>query len=467
MIFAALLLLTGLTISVVAIYYSVIGLTAIFAAAFWPIVVMGVTLEAAKLVAASWLKYEWNRIPFMLKSYLTVAVIILMIITSMGIFGFLSKAHLDQNIVSGDVIDKVALLDEKIKTQRDNIAASRKALEQMDAQVDARLTRSDDEKGAERAVQIRRNQQAERTRLQKEIAQAQSEISKLNSERAPIATELRKVEAEVGPIKYIAKLIYGDNPDANLLEKAVTWVIILIVIVFDPLAVLLLISAQMAWMWARESREKESQEYPEPQDTGYVHGDWPFPLEEEKIDIDKINEEIAEIDKEIDVDQILDTAEKNPVTVDTTVIKVDEKQLYETGDIENISKESVEKFDEEVLEDSSKKKDLYDQGSRESDSEDQGPITYIQNAEQDENTLWNRLAKKDQLKAIDRLYKEYSEHEFKILEIDKIEDPELYEFIEKTKTVGPKFNNYNKDTLERFAEKIYELRKNQSNNTPG
>lgn len=251
---------SGLTISGVAVYYSVAGLVAIFAAAVIPIIIMGVALEVSKLIATIWLKWNWQRAPLAIKSYLIVAITILMLITSMGIFGYLSKAHLDQAVPTGDVAAKVALLDEKIKTERDNIETSRTALRQMDAQVDARLSRSDDEKGAERAVQIRRQQQAERGRLQKEISDAQARIAKLNEERAPIASELRKVEAEVGPIKYIAALIYGDNPDNNLLEKAVRWVIIIIVLVFDPLAVILLLASQYSFQWFRQEEEENPKE---------------------------------------------------------------------------------------------------------------------------------------------------------------------------------------------------------------
>jgi hypothetical protein len=252
MIFSILLALSGLTLSAVAIYYSVIGLTSIFAAAYWPIVVMGATLEISKLVAASWLKAHWVKIPKLMKAYMSIAVIVLMIITSMGIFGFLSKAHLDQNIVSGDVTSKIAIYDEKIKTERENIDANRKALKQLDESVDQVMDRSQDEKGAEKAVAIRRGQQKERGRIAQDIAEAQKRIASLNEERAPIAAEVRKVEAEVGPIKYIAKLIYGDNPDANILEKAVTWVIMIIVFVFDPLAVLMLLASQMTWAWRKE-----------------------------------------------------------------------------------------------------------------------------------------------------------------------------------------------------------------------
>jgi len=256
MILAYLLLLTGLTISAVAIYYSVVGLTAIFSAAVIPIIVMGSALEVGKLVCASWLKANWERAPAYMKYYMISAVAILMLITSMGIFGFLSKAHNDQNLVSGDVQSKIAIYDEKIRTAKDNIDANRKALKQMDEAVDQVMGRSSDEKGAEKAVTIRRSQQKERARLQSEIASEQKIIATVSEERAPIAAEVRKVEAEVGPIKYIAKFIYGDHgADENMLEKAVTWIIVLIVVVFDPLAVIMLLAAQMTFGWRREEAE--------------------------------------------------------------------------------------------------------------------------------------------------------------------------------------------------------------------
>lgn len=258
-IIAYLALISGLSISAVAVYYSVAGLVAIFAAAAIPIMIMGIVLELSKLVASVWLKQNWDRAPRGLKWYLTSSVVVLMIITSMGIFGFLSKAHLDQNLVGGDVVDKVAILDEKIKTQRDNIDAARKALRQMDEAVDQTMARSSDEKGADKAAALRRSQQRERTNLQNDIAKSQAEIAKLNEERAPIAKDLRAVEAEVGPIKYIAKLIYGDNSDANLLEKAVTWVIMIIIFVFDPLAVLLLLASQYSFQWLREKKDDEDE----------------------------------------------------------------------------------------------------------------------------------------------------------------------------------------------------------------
>ena len=245
-------LAVALSLSVIAAYYSIAGLTAVFAAAVIPIIVMGGILEIGKVVVTLWLHEYWSRCRLLMKLYLVPAVAVLMLITSMGIFGFLSKAHSDQSLVGGDVQAKIAVYDEKIKTAKDNIDANRKALKQMDEAVDQVMARSTTETGADRAVAIRRAQQKERTRLQSEIAAEQKTISQLSEERAPVAAEVRKVEAEVGPIKYIAKLIYGDNPDANLLEKAVTWVIIIIVAVFDPLAIMMLLAATESMKWERQ-----------------------------------------------------------------------------------------------------------------------------------------------------------------------------------------------------------------------
>lgn len=254
MILAWLLLLTGLTISAVAIYYSVVGLAAIFSAAVIPIIVMGSALEVAKLVCASWLKANWSQAPRLMKLYMTIAVVVLMLITSMGIFGFLSKAHSDQSLVSGDVMSKISIYDEKIKVAKENIDANRKALKQMDEAVDQVMGRSQDEKGADKAVALRRGQAKERTRLLSEITTEQKVIAQLSEERAPIAAEVRKVEAEVGPLKYIAAFVYGET-DETVLEKAVTWVIITIIVVFDPLAVIMLLAAQMTFGWHNRGRD--------------------------------------------------------------------------------------------------------------------------------------------------------------------------------------------------------------------
>jgi len=247
-------MLVAITISAIAAWYSVAGLTAIFSAAVIPVIIMGGALEAGKLVATVWLHNNWRRAGWAFKTYLIPAIVFLMLLTSMGIFGFLSKAHSDQSLVTGDAVSKVAIYDEKIATERENIAQAKKALEQMNAQVDQMLGRTDTERGTDKAVVIRKQQAKERAALQTEIARSQKIIQQLQAERAPLAAEARKVEAEVGPIKYIAALIYGDNPDQNILERSVRWVIILIVIVFDPLALTLILAANKQFEWARAGK---------------------------------------------------------------------------------------------------------------------------------------------------------------------------------------------------------------------
>ena len=248
---AYLALLSGIALSVVAEYYSILGLTAIFAAAVLPVIIMGIALGVGKVSATLWLKQNWNLAPWSIRLYLSAAIVVLMMVTSMGTFGFLSKAHSDQSLVSGDVLAKIAVYDEKINNAKENIDANRKALKQLDDAVDQVMARSDSEKGADKAVAIRRGQQKERARLLSEIQAEQKTIGQLSEERAPVAAEVRKVEAEVGPIKYIAAFVYG-NTDTSILEKAVTWVIILIIIVFDPLAVILLLSSQISFQNFRE-----------------------------------------------------------------------------------------------------------------------------------------------------------------------------------------------------------------------
>jgi len=210
-------LLCALALSGIAAYYSIIGLAAIFTGAFWPIVFMGSVLEASKLVTTSWLYRNWKTCPFLLKSYLTTAVVILMLITSMGIFGFLSKAHIDSTLDSGANMVEVKTLNaqEKITKER---------LEYL-------LLRAKDPSTAS-------------NRLDKQIQDTQKELNEITKKKLPLLKESNKLVAEVGPIKYVGDMIYGVEDD-NALDKAVRLVIMLIMVVFDPLAVLLLIAANM------------------------------------------------------------------------------------------------------------------------------------------------------------------------------------------------------------------------------
>jgi uncharacterized membrane protein (UPF0136 family) len=282
---AYLALFSGLTLSIVAEFYSIAGLTSIFSAAVIPAIIMGIALGIGKIVATVWLKQNWDIAPWSVRIYLSSAIVLLMLVTSMGTFGFLSKAHSDQSLVSGDVTAKIAIYDEKIKIERENIDANRKALKQMDEAVDQVMGRSQDEKGADKAVALRRAQQKERSRLLADITTAQQKITLLNEERAPIAAEVRKVEAEVGPIKYIAAFVYGDT-DPAVLEKAVTWVIILIIVVFDPLAIILLLSSQISFQRFREQEdpsEKELQEFADAFNEVFAEGDSPVKVDDNVI----------------------------------------------------------------------------------------------------------------------------------------------------------------------------------------
>jgi len=378
MIFGIITFLSALTISAVAIYYSVAGLAAIFAAAVIPIIIMGIALELGKLVTAVWLHRYWNRATWWLKTYLSMAVFVLMFITSMGIFGFLSKAHIEQTSLSQEQVALIDTLNDKETRSQAKIDRWRGELDRLlkgeDVRVDSLIdgeqagldkiyARIKDAKDALRAdakykvdqqqlriTQAQERRDAEIAAAEKKFegslggtkayedavkkakdnelsvaSRAQAEILKINTQLdtdlkaidAKYATEIaainkrindlrnqansktqdiegriaelektiegeqkiiddvreekfgyekqyRKLEAEVGPIKYIAEFIYGEQADTNLLEAAVRWVIIIIIFVFDPLAVLLLIASQYTFNWNRENRGGSLPPKPEP-----------------------------------------------------------------------------------------------------------------------------------------------------------------------------------------------------------
>jgi len=397
---AWLTLFSGLSISVVAIYYSVAGLVAIFAAAAIPIIVMGVTLEVSKLIATLWLKWNWEKAPLAIKTYLSVAVAVLMFITSMGIFGFLSKAHIDQTASSVDSVARVAQIEKEIGRQNalidraeerlkrietSGVGADANVQSQIDAEqaridsayqrvqpaideqqriidgqiklfqdqlikIDQELatlqgyidtndirkaqamvgTRVDGEYGPATAAAFQRWQAAKAqerngiiariesantnptvkaardeiqrirqgvetqiaesnklvNRLRSQLGQSDpaevekmldeqrtviststAEVDRLTSQKYELEAETRKLEAEVGPIKFIADFIYGDRADKNTLEEAVRWMILIIVAVFDPLAIVLLLASQHSFQWFREARKESDIEPKNTDDT--------------------------------------------------------------------------------------------------------------------------------------------------------------------------------------------------------
>lgn len=323
-----LLFAVALSLSAIAAWYAVAGLVAIFAAAALPIAIMGSLLEASKLVVASWLYRNWKQIPTLLKTYFTIALIVLMLLTSMGIFGFLSKAHLDQAVPTGDVAAKLALIDEKIKTEKENLNASRQELNQLDLQVNETITRSGNSTsgatsgtaGVERSIAIRKSQQKDRARILKEIGDSQTKIAKLNEERAPIASEVRKVEAEVGPIKYIAALIYGNDTNEDMLEKAVRFVTIMIVLVFDPLAVLMLIAAN--WN-LRNSQSKGWDSFFQKEKTE------DFPEKEQVVQETKPETKQIVVDDSVQIEDSLLTQREERVIAESTESEIPEIQVDE------------------------------------------------------------------------------------------------------------------------------------------
>ena len=234
--------LSAISISVIAAGYSILGLATLFAGAFIPIVAMGSALEVGKLVAASWLYHNWQSdIPKLLKGYLFTAIIVLIFITSMGIFGFLSKAHLDQvKPTSGNNI-KIELIDKQINQQNTIIDRAQKTLDLLDKGLEVYI----DKEYVSRGLKELKKQEEERNILNTEINEASDKIAELTNKKATLQLEQDKIEAEVGPIKYIAELIYGDQAK-DYFDDAVRIVILVLIFVFDPLAVLLLIAANIS-----------------------------------------------------------------------------------------------------------------------------------------------------------------------------------------------------------------------------
>ena len=251
MILAMITLLTALGISAVAAYYSIVGLMAIFSASAMSIAIMGVVLEIGKLITASWLYQNWKRVPFLLKSYLTLAVVVLMFITSMGIFGYLSKAHIDQGKGVAEIYLKVERVDNRIETERNTIARYEKQL----TNLDTALNRYLDLGAVSKGLQKREEQAPERKQLVTLINESQERIDDLLTERSEYQLQINSFEVEIGPIKYISALIYGDEA-LDYIDTAVRAVILTLVFVFDPLAVLLLISANISFQDYNEQKKK-------------------------------------------------------------------------------------------------------------------------------------------------------------------------------------------------------------------
>ena len=222
--------LTAIGLSGIAAYYSVIGLAQIFPGSYWPIIVMGSVLEVSKLVTVSWLYNNWDVTVRIMRYYFLSAIILLMLITSMGIFGYLSKAHLDTNIIVGANSVQLKTLDTQEKIAKERLTYL--------------LQRAGDPATATRKIDV-------------QIQETQAELKRISNEKLPLLSEENKLTAEIGPIKYIAELFYSKD-DPNFIDKAVRSVILIIIIVFDPLAVFLLIASNQTYQRIKQPVEVES-----------------------------------------------------------------------------------------------------------------------------------------------------------------------------------------------------------------
>jgi cell division protein FtsB len=254
MAFNYIVLLAALSLSTTAAYYAIFGLVYIFSAATIPIIVMGSILEGSKVITAAWLHRNWSRSPRVLRFYLVCAVAVIMFITSMGIFGFLSRAHIEQQVTQGDNTIEIQELDRRIESQERRSDDAKTIIDQLDSNVET-LIEYDRIRGDEGALAVREEQSEERDDLNEIIENANQKIIELRDQRSDLEREQLKLEAEVGPIKYVAELVYGESNE-RVIEKAVRAVIIVIVFVFDPLAIMLLIAANWSIMNQPKKRKR-------------------------------------------------------------------------------------------------------------------------------------------------------------------------------------------------------------------
>jgi hypothetical protein len=283
-------LITALSIAGVAAWYSIVGLMAIFAGAVIPIAIMGGVLEVGKLVTAAWLHQNWKKISLWMKSYLTSAVFLLMVITSLGIFGFLSKAHLEHSISIGGTNElQIENLERQIARQQSVVTDSETVLSQLDSQVQT-LIDYDRIRGPSGSIATRQGQAEERQTLNESIDVAYTRIEELQTQLAPIKQEKLAIEVEVGPLKYIAELIYGDSAE-DYFDEAVRIVILLLIVTFDPLAIVLLLAATQGF----DQRKKEKMMVFNPDNVSDLENNWTI----DKVDMDQytiIEDDIPEDD---------------------------------------------------------------------------------------------------------------------------------------------------------------------------
>ena len=522
MFLALITLLTSLVISGVSIYYSVSGLAAIFAAAAVPIIIMGASLEVGKLVTALWLHRNWKTAPLALKTYLMIATLVLMFITSIGIFGFLSRAHIEQTAGIGTVSTQIEQLNLDIRLEQDKIDNNRKIIAQLDTAVNNLLqgsatqsqqTRTGNAQQASnlatQATRLRQQQNTERTKLQTEITEANNKIAELNRKKLELDQKIKNIETEVGPIKYIAQFVYGTEAGTNkdLLEKAVTWLILIIIFVFDPLAVLLLIASQISWMeatarWRAKRDAKQASTVPAPveivkeeskitvddkKDVANIisHNDErnvPTPVEivkeESKITVDD-KKDVANVTSDHNADRnvpalpqpVVDetkvSAFPTPVNSQITDSVTQAAPVKEQLNVEAWNKmiEEAEKaaIEEKIIKEPKlkKKRILHDENRGPTVESGKEIVTgYVQNSEQSGETIWKRVRhSRNIFKPMDILYNEYQNNGFNDLQFtdQELQDPEIQQltsYIEAVKAKQMKLDDIPIEYREKLAKLI-------------
>ena len=250
MFFGLLTLLVALAISTVAAYYSIVGLMAIFAGATTAIAIMGVVLEIGKLVCASWTFQNWKTSPFTIRSYFIVAVVVLMLITSLGIFGFLSRAHITQSSPTALLVERIERINLKVNQRQTQVNRYQGRLDTLDQALQRYIELGAISKGLSKIGAM----DNETNLLKTKISTLETEIDGLTDKKYGLKTELNLAEVEVGPIRYVASMIYDDVSESQL-EEAVRWIIVLLIFVFDPLAVVLVIAANISLRDYRRERK--------------------------------------------------------------------------------------------------------------------------------------------------------------------------------------------------------------------
>ena len=250
MLFGLLTLLVALAISAVAAYYSIVGLMAIFAGATTAIAKMGIVLEIGKLICASWTFQNWKTSPLSLRTYFISAIVVLMLITSLGIFGFLSRAHITQSSPTALISERIERIDLKVDQRKTQINRYQGRLDTLDQALQRYIELGAISKGLSKIGAM----DNETNLLKTKIEGLENEIDDLSDEKYGLKTELNLAEVEVGPIRYVASMLYDDVSESQL-EEAVRWIIILLIFVFDPLAVVLVIAANISLRDYRRERK--------------------------------------------------------------------------------------------------------------------------------------------------------------------------------------------------------------------